>query len=508
MHRREFLEKSAALTSAFILGRQSRPRITDGIQFGDPLADRVNVWARADRTGRMVVEYSTTESFQNARRARGPVAVAANDFTARLDLRNLRGGERYFVRVLFEDQDGRTLSEPVQGSFRTAGVTRRDIRFLWSADTVGQGYGINPEWGGMRTYETMRRLEPDFFIHCGDTIYADGPLVPEVRLPDGGIWRNLVTEAKSKVAETLDEFRGNYRYNFLDDNLRRFNAEVPQIWQWDDHEVMNNWSPGMDLSSDNRYTVKDIRTLAARAGQAFGEYSPMRVSSTSQRIYRRIPYGPLLDVFVLDMRSYRAANSFNRQETESADTAYLGGEQLRWFERDLKASRALWKVIASDMPLGLVVADGQDRAQRPRFENSANGDGPPLGRELEIARLLSFIKKNAVCNLVWLTGDVHYTAAHFYDPAKAQFSDFNPFWEFVSGPLNAGTIGPSALDNTFGIQVIYKKDPGPGPQNLPPSALLQFFGEVFIEGRTGNLTVNLRDVTNALLFSQTLVPVC
>ena len=97
-------------------------------------------------------------------------------------------------------------------------------------------------------------------------------------------------------------------------------------------------------------------------------------------------------------------------------------------------------------------------------------------------------ERNAVCNVVWLTGDVHYTAAHFYDPAKAQFSDFGPFWEFVSGPLNAGTFGPSFLDNTFGIQVVYKKYPDPGRINLPPSALLQFFGQVLIEGRTGNLT--------------------
>ena len=55
------------------------------------------------------------------------------------------------------------------------------------------------------------------------------------------MWRNLVTEEKSKVAETLDEFRGNYRYNLLDEHVRRFNAEVPQYVQWDDHEVTNNW---------------------------------------------------------------------------------------------------------------------------------------------------------------------------------------------------------------------------------------------------------------------------
>ena len=61
-----------------------------------------------------------------------------------------------------------------------------------------------------------------------------------------------------------------------------------------------------------------------------------------------------------------------------------------------------------------------------------------------------------VRNTVWLTADVHYTAAHYYDPAKAQFTGFDPFWEFVSGPLNAGTFGPG-VENTFGPYWFFKR---------------------------------------------------
>ena len=358
----------------------------------------------------------------------------------------------------------------------------------------------------MRIYDTMRRLEPDFFIHSGDTIYADNPVPAEIRLPGGNVWKNLTTEAKSKFAETLDEFRGNFLYNLMDVNVRRFNAAVPQIWQWDDHEVHNNWSPGLDLRASPEYKVKDVMTLVQRSRQAFLEYSPMRFESHHPRIYRRIPYGPLLDVFVLDLRSYRASNNFNRQETESAETVYMGTDQLSWLERDLKNSRATWKVVASDMPLGIIVADGVDSQKRPRYENSSNGDGPPAGRELEIARLLSFMRKNRVLNVVWLTADVHYTAAHFYDPAKAQFTDFDPFWEFVSGPLNAGTFGPNIPDNTFGIQIVYQKVPVSSDPDRSPMAGLQFFGEVQIESRTRLLTVNLRNLSGTVLFSKTLEP--
>jgi alkaline phosphatase D len=68
--------------------------------------------------------------------------------------------------------------------------------------------------------------------------------------------------------------------------------------------------------------------------------------------------------------------------------------------------------------------------------------GKPLGRELEIADILGFIKREGVKNTVWLTADVHYTAAHYYDPNKAVFQDFEPFWESVSGPIHSGTSAP------------------------------------------------------------------
>jgi alkaline phosphatase D len=158
-------------------------------------------------------------------------------------------------------------------------------------------------------------------------------------------------------------------------------------------------------------------------------------------------------------------------------------------------------VIAADMPIGLISGDGPSR-----FENAANGDGPARGRELEIASLLRFIRDNGITNVVWLTADVHYTAAHYYDPNRAQFQEFAPFWEFVSGPLNAGTFGPGWLDNTFGPQVVFQKAAPPDRGNLPPSAGLQFFGQVDIEGASGVMTVQLKDLSGATLFTQVIEP--
>ena len=155
------------------------------------------------------------------------------------------------------------------------------------------------------------------------------------------------------------------------------------------------------------------------------------------------------------------------------------------------------------MPIGLIVHDNW--REKNAFENGANGDGPVLGREHDFAELLRFVKHNAIRNLVWFTADVHYTAAHYYDPNKAVFQEFDPFWEFVSGPLNAGSFGPGDMDNTFGPQVVYRKSPD-GRPNLPPTEGLQFFGRARIEGATGVMTVELKDLDDRVLHSVELEP--
>ena len=395
-------------------------------------------------------------------------------------------------------------SEPVVGRFRTAPADRRDVSFVWGGDVAGQGWGINPDDGGMFTFATMRKHRPDFLLHSGDTIYADGPIKREVTLPDGKVWKNVTIPEKAKVAETLDEFRAAHKYNFLDDNVRAFNAEVPIFVQWDDHEVTNNWSRRNSCPPPTRNATSHL--LAARAARAFHEMYPMRESIVEPgRIYRTLNYGPHLDVFMLDERSYRGPNGPNQQDSLRSrklfprpGPARLAEARPAEFARHLEGDRLRHAAFASSS----MTMRPTRRARKP----FAQGDGPPRGRELEIADLLRFIKTSGVVNTVWLTADVHYAAAHYYNPDKAQFQEFDPFWEFVSGPLHAGTFGPNELDNTFGPEVKFIKAPGPGKQNLPPSAGMQFFGHVRIDGASGQMTVTLRDRADVALWSTTLDP--
>ncbi len=502
LSRRRLLASACATGALTVLGgiakpylsrAADRPYITHGIQSGDISVDSGIVWARADRPARMTVEVATTESFKDIIQAVAVDALPESDFTAKALLEGLPAGQDIFYRVAFADLSSPTIrGEPRVGRFRTAPGEKRSVTFVWSGDTCG-GWGIDESRGGMRTYATMLRNRPDFFVHCGDSIYAECPLGAEQRLPNGEIWRNIVTEEKSRVAETLADYRGNYKYNLLDRNLRAFNAEVPTFAQWDDHEVTNDWYPGMLLTVGDA----DITALAARGCHAFHEFMPTREFAAERgRIYRKIAYGPLLDVFMLDMRSYRGPSGDRMQETYSDATHFLGPVQVAWLKRELAASRATWKVIAADLPIGLM-----------NYDAAAQGDGPPLGRELEIADILSFIKHAGVHNTVWITADMHYTAAHYYDPNRAVFQDFEPFWEFMSGPIHAGTGGPVPLDNTFGPRAVYhnacSKEQG---DDLAPRFGLQFFGHAAIDGATEAMTVTLKDVEDRALWSIELGP--
>src|SRR5215469_3825800 len=140
------------------------------------------------------------------------------------------------------------------------------------------------------------------------------------------------------------------------------------------------------------------------------------------------------------------------------------------------------------MPISLVVPDLNPDVPKGTYEAWANGEnGPPSGRELEIAELLSFIKARNVKNVVWVTADVHYAQATYYSPARAQFTDFKPFWEFVAGPINAGTFGPNDLDRTFGPDIRYVSIPQGLQQNRP-------------------MTVSLHDLTGKQLYNVTIDP--
>ena len=472
-----------------------------GLQIGDVSTSSAVVWLRMPGHGEL--ELSLHGEGTNAG-TRQLITRAESDFTTRVCFAGLAPGTDYRIDWRWRSVEGTAVLNS-DACFTTAADSARPVRFAWSADVCGQGWGIDPERGGLRIFEVLSTRQLDFFIHCGDSIYADHPLEMLRLDEEGSPWRNLVTRAKSEVARDLAGFRGNHRYAWLDPQFSDFAARVPQLAIWDDHEVVNNWSPGLDLAADARYAGVGLEELRLWARQAYWEYLPLppELSDPQAPLYRQVSRGPLLDVFLLDLHSHRNANDSNLEEGQSE--GILGAEQTRWLIDAMSLSTALWKVVAAGMPLGVNVPDGLDAAGRLRWQGVSNGDdGPPRGREREIAHLLAALQAREVRNWVWLCGDVHYAAAHRYDPSKAVFKHFDAFHEFVAGPLHAGSFGPLSLDGTFGPQALFAR--ASPVRGAAPSAGYQSFGEVDISP-SGLMTVSLRDGVGRLLHATQLEPV-
>jgi len=463
-----------------------------GVQSGDVGRNEAVLWSRSDREATLHAEWSLAPDFRDAQPAPGPRVGPETDLCGKLRLVGLPSGTKIHYRVRFD------ASEWIAGSLTTAPEDARNVSFAWSADTNGQGFGIDPARGGMPAYRAVADRRPDFLLHLGDQIYADNPIPPSIELPgDPGRWNNLTTPAKLRVAETLADFRGAHLYPRLSGEVRHLSAHTPTFGIWDDHEVKNNWFPGRPVD-ELSYRAKSVDALVPHALRASLEYQPT-LRTAKDPMNRILRWGPHLDIFLVDGRTFRTPN-FPRP---SADEHFFGEEQTSWLADAVAASRATWKVIASDMSTCLVVGDkvGDD------FDQEAFGrtNGPPAGRELELARIFSTWKARAVKNVIFLTADVHYAAAHRLTPERAVFKDMIPYWEFVAGPLHAGQFGLNPFDDTFGPELGWANVVR-GQTGQPSDLATQSFGTVHVDGSTGVLTVTLVDGAGRDLHATVLRP--
>ena len=286
--------------------------------------------------------------------------------------------------------------------------------------------------------------------------------------------------------------------------MRRFNAEVGQMVLWDDHEVRDNWYPTRDLTKDHEvHTVKSMALWPRARGRRSSNTTPSRSNADDgERIYRNGRLRPARR----GLRA-RSAQLPRREQREPASRRWPRTRpwraplQLEWLKTRLAASRATWKVIASDMPIGVVVPDAtvvfRGIRQRRRWPERSDASS-------RLRTCSSSSRTAASANVVWITADIHYCAAHHYHPTRAKFTDFDPFWEFVAGPLNAGTFGPNKMDATFGPEVKFTGIPPGMKPNRPPSDGFQFFGQMRIDRRTKAMTVSLHDLSGRKIYSQEL----
>jgi alkaline phosphatase D len=349
MQRREFLKimggaglalpgfLSASGCAPAIVDRDAGTGLSLGYVSGDVSSDSALVWLRADAASRVALAYgSDAELAQfNTTSVRGVDAAA--DHSAIFSLDDLRPATRYYYRALVEGRPPGPIA-----SFITAprDDDNSQVSFCFSGDTR-QGY--KP----FTVMHAIRAQRPDFFLHLGDTVYAD----------------------RNGAARTLEEFWNKYRINRDDAAAQSCFSEISTYVMWDDHEVENDYLPGNPLAPIGR--------------QAFLDYWPVRRSpNDSEQIYRAARWGRAVDLIMLDTRQYRAPDR----------STMLGTRQKEWFFDRLSQSSATFKFVASAVPMA---GGGSDR-----------WDGYPKER----AEILRYIQQKKITGVVFLSADMHCAA--------------------------------------------------------------------------------------------------
>lgn len=404
--RRVLLGGAAALGVAALTGVAApaarRTLFTLGVASGDPLPDGVVLWTRLapdplapDGLGGMPAtpvpvawQVATDPAFGQIVRSGTTVAQGEQAHSVHVEVSGLRPGAEYFYRFRAGNElspAGHTKTAPLPG-------THLD-RFVFAFASC-QKY---PD-GWYTAYTHLARQDLDLVVFLGDYIYEGGS--------QGDIGRG---HRPPRTVSSLADYRIRFAQYKTDPGLQAAHAAFPWVAVFDDHEVENNWAGD---HSDSGIPPVAFRERRAHAFQAYYEHLPLRAAQRpagpAMTIHRRVTFGDLVDVHVLDTRQYRSVQVPGAQRADPARTM-LGETQKAWLFRALAGPTARWNVVAQQVFFSqLLPARGaQTRSDDAWDDYEAERD--EVRDHLATAR-----------NAVVISGDAH---ASFVSDVKADFGD-------------------------------------------------------------------------------------
>lgn len=384
-----------------------------GVASGDPLPDGVVLWTRLAPEplagGGMPMtnvevawEVARDRAFSQIAQKGTTIARPELGHSVHVEPEGLEPAREYFYRFRVGGEVsplGRTRTAPAEG----APVDR--LRFAVCGCS-------HYETGYFTAYKRIAAEQFDFVFHTGDYIYEGRA--------DGGRNPALVRQHQGSEIYTLVDYRNRYAQYKLDPDLRAAHASAPFVVTPDDHEVDNDYAGNLD-ENDTPPEVFLLRRAAAY--QAYYETMPLRKSTMPSghdiRLYRRLRFGNLLDLMLLDTRQYRSdqvcggTTATGCSAAHEAGRTILGAAQEQWLFEQLATVKASWTTIGQQVPTfarDMIKANPKGRYSMDKW------DGYTASR----ARLYARLAQTKAANPVLLSGDVH---VHYGADLKADYDD-------------------------------------------------------------------------------------
>ena len=401
-----------------------------GIASGDPTSDSVILWTRLSKTALSEVgadndaldvdyEVSDSQSFTRIIRSGAIVAPAELGHSVHAEIRGLNPATDYFYRWKIGG-----VTSPI-GRTKTAPAPNANVEEFRFAIASCQQY----EHGYYTAYQHMAEENSDLIVHLGDYIYESSWGEVRVRAHEG------------PEIKTLEDYRARYGTYKSDPDLQAAHASAPWIVTWDDHEVDNNYAA--DVAEDDQ-TPEQLLMRRAAAYQAFYEFMPIRLpigrQGPSMPIHRRLRFGNLLEMSVLDTRQYRSdqacgdGRKTSCSEHQNPNRTLLGEAQKSWLFDSLATADTTWNVLAQQIMMASLRSRSDSGEELWPMDI---WDGYPYERQA----LLEHMAAVATPNPVVLTGDIH---SNWAADLKLDFDDQNSKTvgsEFVGTSITSGGYG-------------------------------------------------------------------
>nr|WP_202516504.1 MULTISPECIES: alkaline phosphatase D family protein [unclassified Streptomyces] len=392
------------------------PAFLHGVASGDPLPDGVLLWTRVTPTPESIpgsgvgpdTEVSWVvardKAFTDVVSKGSTTARAASDHTVKADIRGLAPATDYWFRFSAGGTDS-----PVART-RTAPAADADVPSL----RFGVVSCANWEAGYFSAYRHLAaRNDLDAWLHLGDYIY-------EYKSGEYGTRGTVVRpHAPANEILTLADYRIRHAKYKTDPDLQALHLKAPVVAIWDDHEFADNaWSGGAVNHTEGAEGTWTARQAAAK--QAYFEWMPVR-PAIAGTTYRRLRFGKLADLSLLDLRSFRSQQAATASgSVDDPDRTLTGRAQLDWLKAGLKTSDTRWRLVGNSVMIspfsfGSLSADLFKPLAKllglPQEGIAANTDQWD-GYTDDRRELLAHLRSNAIGNTVFLTGDIHMAWAN------------------------------------------------------------------------------------------------
>lgn len=344
----------------------------------------VLIWFQTSGKGKIQLNYWLLELPNQLMKSELVETDASTAFTAKVVLTLLEPGKKYGYQVLLNDKP---LLFPYPLEFQTQSlwqwrtdppsfsIALGSCAYINDApfDRPGKPYGSN-----YQIFESILTKKPDAMLWLGDNTYL----------------READWNSKSGIL---------YRYSHTraTPELQGLLASVHHYAIWDDHDF------GPD-NSDRGFIQKEVTLEAFRL--FWGNPTsglPDQDGITSQFQWADI------DFFLLDNRFSRAPD-----ERKTGERTQFGKVQLEWLLDALKTSKAPFKMVATG---GQFLSAAATAENHVRFYPE------------ERAYLLKRIEEEGLANIIFLTGDRHFTELSELKLANGKY-----VYDLTVSPLTSG----------------------------------------------------------------------